>query len=284
MIKDYGWMQVLSYVNKRAHFLISSHLFRISPHPPSLLLRYILDNILYHMKEPSKAITPQPASYWTWGNELLFGPTPPSPQEKMDEIEGRMKKLQRSLESECDIKKFELGRLTKELQKAATTSNEVKVREVARECVRLNKLCSSAEARRNKAVQHMDRMQQMRVGGQLSSDMVEYMECNNKLVAKSANVNKVGYITAQYTRQSEAFKLAEEMMEEALEESEDEDKLYEDSQAVEALVKDTMANSGMALLNKLPSIKGVDYTVNNNNNNKNPATLSKNIAQFLEKK
>ena len=232
------------------------------------------------MKEPVKEIPP--LSLWDRTHDFFFGAPPQSPREKMAEIEARMKKLQTSLDTDRDIKKFDLNRQRKELDKVAAKGDEGKVREIARECVRLDKLHRNAETRHNKVTMRIDMMMEMGVGGQLSNDTIEYMQCHNKIMAKTANSRVAGNTIGQFQAQAESVKLYEEMMEEALAISEDEDKLDMDSQAVEALVKESMSNSSLAVLNKLPSIKGVDYMANANN--KNPATTAKNIQQFLEKK
>lgn len=233
------------------------------------------------MKEPVKETTvAAPVSIWDRAWEFCYGPTPISPHEKMAEIEGRMKKLHGELETECDMKRFDLNRKKKDLAAAANKGDESKVREVARECVRMEKLFNGAETRRNKAIARMDMMQEMRVGGQLSSDTIEYMQCHNKLMAKTANPLVVKNTTGQFVIQGETMKLCEEMIEEALHVSEDEEKAFEDSQAVEALVKQTMSNTGLSMVNKLPSITGIDYNANNNK----PASIAKNIQQHLERK
>lgn len=203
----------------------------------------------------------------------------------MAEIEKRMDARYKKLDREYDLKKDELSRTRKELQRAAKSNDEMTVREIARECIAKEKLYKSAEARRNKVTQNIEKMSKMSVDGELSTDMIEFMQCHNKLTAKAANPNVVKQTVGQFTMQSEAFKLCEELLADAMESaSEDEEELNKDSQAVEALVRDTMSNSSYALLEKLPTIRGAPLSSNNNNTNKNPATTAKNIEQFLEHK
>lgn len=200
----------------------------------------------------------------------------------MQVIDAEMKKLREELDTDCDIKSFDLKRLRKEIEKVGARGDELTVRERARDYVRQEKLYTSAKARLVKITTRIDAMYELRVNGRANKCMVEFIECHNRMMASVSNPMKVQRTMQQLTMQSEAMKICEEMMEDAMAVSSEDEELEEaDSRAVESLVGDIMNLSSIALQSKLP-------TIHTNNKpavaNTNPATTAKNIQQFLDRK
>jgi len=215
--------------------------------------------------------------------DFIMGPTPISPEEKMKEIETRMEKLQSKLDTDVDIKQDDLNRMRKELNKAANKNDEVAVRQIAKNYISLDGQCKKALARRDKVTQQVSKMHDLRVGGLVSKDMLEYVQCHNRLVAPVANPAAVKRTMGQFTMQQEALSLCEEMMNDALEEdSEENEEQEKENKAVEALVSEAMNLSSLNILSKLPTV--TTNGLQPPSLNANPTTTANKIQEFLHKK
>jgi len=220
-------------------------------------------------------------SYAQWAWDLVMGPTPVSPEEKMAEIEKRMEKLKSKTETDCDIMADDLKRLRRDMNKAAAKNDESEVRQLAKGYLLLEKQHKGALRRLEKVVHRTATMQDLRVDGLVNKDMLEYVQCQNRLMAPVANPRAVAATMAQFTQQKEATKLSTEMMDEALAEDTDEEEEREEeaNRALEALVSETMSSSLLNTMQKLPTLNNVRPSQETN-----PAVTANKIQEFLQKK
>lgn len=215
-------------------------------------------------------------------HEFIFGPTPVPPQVRMDEIEKRTRDLRKTIERDHDDKTWEVEQVQKRLNAAALKGDESVVRQHAITFVEADKQRRMAGARLKKVDTAMNRMSEIRVSGETDKNLIDFMQCSNELLAKSTNPAAVKNTTARFLAQKQARSLCKEMVDDAMESSEDEEANDETNEAVEALVQRSMETSAMNLLSKMPTI--IVNSPNNNNKNKNPANTASQIQQYLDKK
>lgn len=220
-------------------------------------------------------------SYLQWGWSLITGPTPVPAEERMKEIMTRMGKLQTKLEIECDIKADDMKRMQRDIKKAADKSNEMEVRNLAKQFISLQKQHKSAVARLDKVTARTTSMHDLHVGGVVDKDMVEFVQCHNDLTAAVSNPRNVQMTMGRFSMQQQSLKLCEEMINDALEESEENEEEEEVNQAVEDLVGLVMNQASCAVLNQLPTIKN---TLNQHTINKDPRVANERIQEFFNKK
>jgi len=185
---------------------------------------------------------------------------------------------------DCDIKADDLKRMRKDITKAASKNDEIEVRNLAKSFISLQRQHKSAQARLAKVTTRTSTMRDLRVGGLVEKDMLEFVQCHNSLIAPVANPRAVQATMGQFTMQQNAMSICQEMMDDALaEDSEEDEELEEENKAVEALVGEAMSLSSLSILEKLP-------TINNNNANANQPALTNpdatalRIQEFLQKK
>ncbi len=231
------------------------------------------------MQQQQPVVVVEPATTYSKVYEFVFGPTPKPPEIRMKEIEEDNKLRRKKAEREYEDKKWDVEQSTKKLQAASMKGNEATVRQVATEHVSLLRLQRQSMARLNLLDTAMHRMSEISVRGATDKNLIEYMQCQNELMSKTANPLMVQRVTSRFLAQKDAMATSNVMIDEALESSEDEEANDEANEEIEALVQKSLTSSAIDLLGKMPVIT-TNRTHAKPIMNKSPTTLANEIQQY----
>jgi chaperonin cofactor prefoldin len=176
-----------------------------------------------------------------------------------------------------------MKRAQRDIKKAADRGNEMEVRQLAKNFISLQKQHKSRVAQLDKVTNRLTSMTDLHVGGLVDNDMVEFVQCYNDLTATVSNPRNIARTMGRFTMQKEALKMGEEMINDALEESEENEEEEEVNKAVEELVGSVMSQASMTVLNQLPTIKSSNHN-SPLTTNKDPRVATSKIQEFFDKK
>jgi len=219
-----------------------------------------------------KNATTQEISYFdkTW--YFIMGPTPIAPEVKMREIVKEKERYVTDAQFSCEMRADDLADLRKKITKAATKNDEAAVRELATEYVSVDMDYKRAVARLKATRTQLSSMLDLQSKGQGDKDMLEFIQCHNRLMAPVANLQVAKTTMGQFEYQRNIMKEVSETINEGLAEAleDEEESLNESNKTVEAIVSQAMG---------LSSLHMVSVAVDTS-----PDVTSNRIQQFLSKK
>lgn len=209
----------------------------------------------------------------------LFG-TPPTPQERIQKTRQTVIQVKKDLEREIGRIDVDQEYLQKDIAKAGAAHNKLLLTRHAKTYVAAQRKRARYEKNCTLTNNFLLQLEDIVVQEKLSNATIILNDCMSEIGALSdphALMNTI----AQFQRRMERMKQNSEMLQDAMEGSQEEDDAMED-QAVAALVEAELEKSATHLVEQMPIVRGAELRPSANRKEDN--AILRDVEKFLNKK